>query len=92
MKEIISLLGFDSMTHYQFVHFANHAQPYPAVMDEVKREWKRIDETYDIPYFPHISVGWDNNSRFTDSAFPIMTETTPENIREGFLAALPANF
>ena len=86
-REIIPLLGFDSMTHYQFVHFANHAQSYPAVMEEVRREWQRIDETYDIPYFPHISVGWDNNPRFTDSTFPIMTETTPENIRQGFLAA-----
>lgn len=86
-KEIVPLLGFDSMTHYQFVHFTNHAQPYPAVMDEVKQEWQRIDETYDIPYFPHISVGWDNNPRFTDSTFPIMTETTPENIRQGFEAA-----
>ena len=53
----------------------------------VKQEWQRIDETYDIPYFPHISVGWDNNPRFTDSTFPIMTETTPENIRQGFEAA-----
>lgn len=57
--EIVSELGFDSMSHYQYVHFVDIDRDYDAIMEDVLKEWARIDQTYAIPYFPHVSIGWD---------------------------------
>ena len=37
---------------------------------------------YDIPYFPHVSCGWDNNPRFRHFRENITTNNTPENIKK----------
>ena len=87
IKEVADTLSFDGMTHYQYVHFANVTQDYANVMPEVLKEWERVDKTYDIPYFPHISLGWDNNPRHKRLRPEIMTNCTPEEIAKGFEAA-----
>ncbi|MBE6559957.1 MAG: hypothetical protein E7662_02425 [Ruminococcaceae bacterium] len=79
-REATELLGFDSITNYQFVHFTNIDRPYPEILTDVAAEWRRIDGEYKIPYFPHVSVGWDNNPRFRGFRPGIMKDTTPENI------------
>ena len=83
-RDLVRMLGFDSATHYQFVHFTDCNRDYLEILPDVQREWDRIRETYDVPYYPHISVGWDNNPRFNRLTLPIMKNTTPENIRKGF--------
>lgn len=82
-KDIITLLGFNSISHYQFVHFVNCDRPYPVLLQDVKKEWDWIDEKYEVPYFPHVTVGWDNNPRYNRLVRPIMTENTPENFKRG---------
>ena len=81
-REMAKLLGFDSMTHYQYCHFANIDRDYNEIMVDVAKEWARIDQEYDVPYFPHVSVGWDNNPRFRDFRPGIMKNNTPANIRK----------
>lgn len=49
-------------------------------MDAVKKEWTRIDTTYDLKYYPHISVGWDNSPRIEKSA--VVKNNTPENFQK----------
>lgn len=78
--EIVKLLGFDSMSHYQFVHFTNINRDYNEIIPDVLKEWDKIDKNYDIPYFPHISLGWDNNPRFKELKPQIVKNNTPENI------------
>ncbi len=51
-------------------------------MKDVVTEWSRIETNFDIPYFPHISVGWDNNPRFIDFRPGVVTNNTPENIQK----------
>lgn len=80
-SEIVTFLGFDSMSHYQFVHFTDIDRDYNEIMRDVVKEWSRIDHEYSIPYFPHISVGWDNNPRYKAFRAGIMKNTTPDNIR-----------
>lgn len=80
-------LGLDSMSHYQFVHFVDIDRAYPDILQDVAVEWKRLEQTFDIPYFPHISVGWDNNPRFLGFRPGVMKETTPENIEAGLRMA-----
>ncbi len=81
-SEIAELLGFDSMTHYQFVHFADIDRDYNEVMEDVQKEWKRLDRDFSIPYFPHISVGWDSNPRYKEFRKGVIKNNTPENVRK----------
>jgi hypothetical protein len=86
-KALSEALRFDSLTNYQFVHFTNIDRDYREILPDVKREWERIDREYEIPYFPHISVGWDNNPRFHGFRGGIVKNNTPEAIEEGFRMA-----
>ena len=86
-KDIVSLLGADSVSHYQFVHFTNIDRDYCEILEDVKKEWARIDAEYSVPYFPHISCGWDNNPRFRRFRGGIVKNNTPENIKKGMQMA-----
>lgn len=63
-SDVIKELGFDCVSHYQFVHYTNIDRDYNEIMEDVEKEWNKLDQEYDIPYYAHISVGWDNNPRF----------------------------
>ena len=78
--EAFGSLGFDSCTHYQYCHFADIDRNYEDVFQDVVKEWESLDRKLDFPYFPHISLGWDNNPRFTGFVKGIMRNCTPENI------------
>lgn len=86
-KNTIEKMGFSSITHYQFTHFTNVARDYADILVDVKLEWDYIEKEYDIPYFPHISVGWDNNPRFIETNGGQMTGTEPSEIQKGFQMA-----
>ena len=45
-------------------------------------EWDRLEGEFTIPYYPHVSIGWDNSPRFGSSA--VVKENTPERF-EGAL-------
>jgi hypothetical protein len=87
ISEIVKPLQFDSITHYQFVHFVNINRDYTAIMEDVVKEWERIDRAYDIPYYPHISIGWDNNPRFQVFRPGIVTNNTPQNVEKALRQA-----
>ncbi len=86
-KDVASLLGFDSLTNYQFVHLTYVDRDYNEIMEDIKREWARIDSEYTIPYYPHVSVGWDNNLRYHHFMPGIMKNNTPENFETALRAA-----
>lgn len=83
-NEIVSMLEFDSMSHYQYVHFVDIDRDYNDIMVDVEREWERIDQAYNIPYFPHVSIGWDNNPRYDGLRPGIVKNNTPENVKKAF--------
>ena len=78
MLEILHRLGADSMTHYQFVHFTDIDRDYGEIMKDVRDEWAKIDQTYKMPYYPHVSCGWDNNPRYHTFRPGIVKNNTPE--------------
>lgn len=86
-KETVSLLGADSVSHYQFCHYTNIDNDYEEILKNVEAEWRRIENEYEMPYFPHISCGWDNNPRFREFRKGIVRNNTPENIRKGMQMA-----
>lgn len=79
-------IGFDSCTHYQFVHFADIDREYADVLADVAAEWARL-ESFNVPYFPHVSLGWDNNPRFTGFRPGILRGNTPEQIERALRMA-----
>ena len=86
-KDIVPALGFDSITHYQFVHFVDCGRDYMDILADVQAEWDRLRREYDVPYYPHVSIGWDNNPRFRHVTYPIMKGNTPEAFKKGLLMA-----
>jgi hypothetical protein len=80
--DLISKLGYDSITHYQFVHFANIDRDYLDILEDVKKEYSNLDKKSPVPYFPHVSIGWDNNPRFQGFRAGIVKNNTPENFEK----------
>ena len=99
MVEVVEQLGFDSATSYVWVHHAPlwqfPATPYDDLQKNYMAFWKRTDETYKIPYYPNVSMGWDPSPRAAQSdtygnyGYPF-TPTISGNTPERFKAALQA--
>ncbi len=86
-KELIERLSFDGVTHYQYVHFTGIDRDYKEIMVDVEKEWNKIDSAYTIPYYAHVSVGWDANPRFEMFRPGVVKNNTPENFKEALLRA-----
>ena len=56
---------------------------FEEILEATRREWKLIDETVKVPFFPHMSVGWDANPRYPGFNPRMCTDSTPENFRKG---------
>ena len=86
--DVLKALPFSSYTHYQYCHFAHVDNDYPTVMKEVEAEWDRLTALHkDAMFYPHISLGWDNNPRYKEFRPNILRENTPENIEVAFRTA-----
>ena len=81
-SDIMKVLGIDSYTHYQFVHITDIDRDYNEVMKDIKEIWNNAEKSYGIPYFPHVSCGWDNNARFETFHPGIIKNNTPENFEK----------
>ncbi|MDR1779565.1 MAG: glycoside hydrolase family 99-like domain-containing protein [Tannerella sp.] len=79
---VIKELGFDGATHYQYCHFLNIDRDYTEIQADAVNEWQRIDNVLDIPYYPHVSIGWDNNPRFEMQIGGIVKNNTPANVEK----------
>jgi hypothetical protein len=79
-------LGFDSVTNYQFVHITDIKRSYGELLPELEKIYTLSGEQYGI-YFPHVSVGWDNNPRFRETLDSILTENSPENFEKALKIA-----
>ncbi len=85
--KVIEDLGFDGLTHYQFVHYLHIDRDYMEIMEDVKKEWKILEDEFQVPYYPHISVGWDNNPRFEMFRPGVIKNNTPENFEKALRIA-----
>ena len=99
MVELVEQLGFDSVTSYVWIHHVPLPQwpatPYDYVQKEYMAYWRQIDETYKVPYYPNVTMGWDPSPRADQSdtygnyGYPFMA-TISGNTPERFKAALQA--
>ena len=78
-KEAVEKFGFDSLTHYQFCHFADMNRDYNEIMKDVIKEWSVVSTNYAARYYPHVSVGWDSSPRTFGVRGSIVKNNTPQN-------------
>ncbi|MBL1118205.1 glycoside hydrolase family 99-like domain-containing protein [Streptomyces sp. 110] len=83
-NHMVEQLGFDSVTHYQWCHVVEPKGEYQPYGEQAVATWNGIDEEFNIPYFPHVSVGWDNNPRYVAYQESNITGNTPDRF-ENFL-------
>ena len=86
-SELVEKMGFHSLTHYQFGHIVNIDRDYEEIIPDVKKAWDVISKEYTIPYFPHVSIGWDDNPRFKKFRQGIVKNNTPQNFEKALQAA-----
>lgn len=84
-NDFVNKLGFDSMTHYQFAHFNWMDAEYSDIVKNAIKEWNKLDKEFDVPYYPHVSIGWDNSPRTRESA--VSRNNTPEEFQKALQAA-----
>ncbi len=76
-KELMEYLPFSSLTHYQFAHFDPMNTDYAEVMEHVREEWAECERDFSVPYFPHVSIGWDNTPRYSGHINNVVKKNTP---------------
>ncbi|MCF0197005.1 MAG: glycoside hydrolase family 99-like domain-containing protein [Bacteroidaceae bacterium] len=84
-NDFVTKLGFTSTTHYQFVHFLDVNADYNTIVDNAVNEWERLAREFTIPYYPHVSIGWDNSPRTGVSA--VVRNNTAENFERALRLA-----
>jgi len=62
-SELVSYLGINSVTKYNWGQ-AEGLEDYIVWGEESMRRRENWDEALDIPYFPNVSIGWDDTPRF----------------------------
>lgn len=70
-------LGIDSLASYQW----GHVPPKGEYRDWAEKSipaWEAWTDEFDMPYYPHVSVGWDTNPRFKEFIPTTVTGSTPE--------------
>jgi hypothetical protein len=73
----IQALGIDSLTNYQWCHYVRPKGAYADWAEQAVAAWDRWAEEFSIPFYPHVSIGWDTNPRFRDFKPDLITGTTP---------------
>ncbi len=94
--KLIKDLGFDSVTSYVWIHHVglpNQQTDYNYVRDRYLGYWEGATKTFDVPYFPNVTMGWDSSPRaeqsqpFENVGYPFMN-TISNNPPENFQTAL----
>ncbi len=80
--EAFEALEMDSCTHYQFVHFSDMNRDYTEIAKDAYVEWDQTTRAIDKEYFPHVSIGWDNNPRYVAFANRVTTNNPPEEFKK----------
>ena len=87
-KQVVPTLGFDSVTNYQFVHFCYMDKDYEKeILPIAYAEWARMDKDYTVPYYPHVSIGWDNNPRFISYTPSVCRNNPPAAFKQALIKA-----
>lgn len=98
--KMVRTLGIDSTTSYVWIHHVPLQEfpltDYAAVMEQAVKHWDATAATFDVPYYPNVTVGWDSSPRtlqqgpFVNAGYPY-TPTLASNTPDVFRSALQAS-
>ena len=80
-NEMYEFLGVDSVTSYNWGCSADLDGDFNDVTENYVKAIEKESENLTIPFYPNISVGWDNNVRFNNFVPGVIENNTPENFR-----------
>ena len=84
----IRTLGIDSLTNYQWCHYVNPSGHYNDWAEHAIKVWERWIAEFPVPYFPHVSIGWDTNPRFKEYRKELIVNATPDKFGEYLFRAM----
>jgi len=76
--QTIATLGIDSLTNYQWCHYVRPRGEYTTWAETAVAAWEGWAREFTVPFFPHVSIGWDTNPRFRSLKEDLITGNTPE--------------
>jgi hypothetical protein len=79
--QMYDFLGSDSVTNYSWGGLVDFDGDFNEIANNYSTEIEREAKKFNIPYYPSISVGWDNNVRFFDFVPGVVVNNTPENFK-----------
>ena len=79
--ELYKYLGIDSMTNYNWGGAVHFDGDYNELSQKYAERLYEYAEATDMPFYPNISVGWDNNVRFNKFIPGVVENNTPESFR-----------
>jgi hypothetical protein len=83
----MTALGIDSLTSYQWCHTISPKGPYSGWADRAVGQWAGWAKEFSMPYFPHVSVGWDTNPRRNAYDAGTIVERSPERFQAALESA-----
>ena len=81
MTELYDYLGVDSVTNYNWFSSADPDGDFAEITDAYVENIHSESEKLNIPFYPNLSVGWDNNVRFNEFVPGVVKNNTPENFK-----------
>lgn len=81
VDELYDYLGVDSVTSYNWGCSLNFDGEYTALTEEYIKKLEADTEKLNIPFYPNISVGWDNNVRFNKFIPGVVKNNTPDSFK-----------
>lgn len=79
--DLYEYLGADSVTSYNWGCNVSFDGDYTEITDAYTEKLYSDSERLTIPFYPNISVGWDNNVRFRKFMPGVVENNTPESFK-----------
>jgi hypothetical protein len=87
-NKVLDYFGFNSFTNYTWAHIVVPKGDYDKWAVASTTVWKTYSKKFDIPYFPQVSIDWDNNPRYPASVVnPYITNPSPEKFKKYLIKA-----
>lgn len=77
-EALYEYLGVDSVTNYNWGGSVNLDGAFSALSDEYFGKVEAFMGTHKTPFYPNLTIGWDNNVRFNYFMPGVVTDNTPE--------------
>ena len=78
-QKLITELGFDGATTYGFLDVTYMDRDYMEVLEDVKQVRSDYFDTFPVPYYPNVAVGWDTSPRHETKVGQVCRNNTPDN-------------